>query len=157
MPAITAILHTHNDELRLGRALETARPCDEILVVDHGSVDATAQVAREYGATICAGLDSCAAAQRAHHPWLLFLLPNESISEALEASLFEWKLYLTEDVAQIAACSLFVREESAGVWSEPLPETRLVPRSWSEWEGFLPRAWRASMLLQGDILRFREP
>jgi hypothetical protein len=33
MPKITALLHTHNDALRLGRALDSLRPCDEVLVI----------------------------------------------------------------------------------------------------------------------------
>jgi glycosyltransferase involved in cell wall biosynthesis len=37
MPQLTALIHTHNDELRLGRALESLRPCDELLIFDHGS------------------------------------------------------------------------------------------------------------------------
>jgi len=52
MPHITALLHTANDALRLGRALETLRACDEIMIVDHESSDATVRIAREYGAQI---------------------------------------------------------------------------------------------------------
>ena len=55
MPRSRQLLHTENDALRLGRLLETLYPCDEILIVDHGSFDATSQVAREYGARIIAG------------------------------------------------------------------------------------------------------
>jgi glycosyltransferase involved in cell wall biosynthesis len=55
MPGITALIHTHNDGLRLGRCLETLYPCDDILVVDHGSDDWTLRVAHEYGAQIIAG------------------------------------------------------------------------------------------------------
>lgn len=157
MPAITAILHTLNDASRLGRALETLRSCDELLIVDHGSRDETARIAMEYGATICQAGDSASVARLAQHTWILWLQPSESVSEALEASLFEWKLYPEEDVSQIAACSLFVREENAGNWSDPLPETRLVPREWKGWEGHLPSHLRGSMLLQGDLLRFRQP
>ena len=32
MPKFTALLRTHNDALRLGRALQSLRPCDEVLV-----------------------------------------------------------------------------------------------------------------------------
>ena len=52
MPPITALLHTKNDGLRLGRALEMLLPCAEILIVDHHSADATRRIAREYGARI---------------------------------------------------------------------------------------------------------
>ena len=52
MTSITALLHTHNDALRLGRALETVYACDDILIVDHGSEDSTVRVARDYGARV---------------------------------------------------------------------------------------------------------
>jgi glycosyltransferase involved in cell wall biosynthesis len=52
MPPLTALLHTTNDALRLGRALETLLPCAELLIVDHHSTDATLRVARAYGARI---------------------------------------------------------------------------------------------------------
>ena len=43
MPKISALLHTHNDALRLGRVLDSLRPCDEVLVIDEDSEDDTAR------------------------------------------------------------------------------------------------------------------
>jgi len=160
MPSITAILHTCNDGLRLGRALETLRPCDEFLILDHGSSDQTCRVARLYGARIHAlGQDQSArdAILMARHPWLLVMLPSESISEGLEAALFEWKLRSEDEVAPIPACSVFLREETGAGWSETRPTTRLIPRNWEQWEGILPRHDVRSLLLQGDLLRFSQP
>ena len=157
MPLITAILHSHNDGARLGRALETLRPCDEIVVIDHDSSDDSVRVARQYGAVIRRAVEGEAASRLASCPWVLCLLPTESVSEALESSLYEWKLYSAEDVEHIAACSLFVREELEEGWGNPQPETRLIPRTWTEWKGALPGGPRSSMLLQGDVLRFRNP
>src|SRR5258708_39867551 len=95
MPPITAILHTCNDGLRLGRALETLRPCDEILVLDHGSSDHTRRVAREYAARIhTLGPNQSArdVILTARHPCLLHLRRAESLRAGLEAALFGWKL-----------------------------------------------------------------
>jgi hypothetical protein len=160
MPPITAILHTCNDGLRLGRALETLRPCDEILVLDHGSSDHTLRVAREYAAIVHAlGPDQSArdVILTARHSWLLVLLPSESITEGLEAELFEWKLRSEDDVASIPACSVFLREETGEGWSETRPTTRLIPRNWDDWEGNVPRHDPRGPLLPGDLLRFRQP
>lgn len=157
MPPITALLHTLNDEKRIGRALETLRSCDEILVIDQGSSDDCLRAARQYGAVIRHAETAATAIQHAACPWILCVLPSESVSEGLESSLYEWKLYAESDVVRIAACSLFVREETESGWGDPIPETRLVRRDWKDWNGWLPMEMRSSMLLQGDLLRFRAP
>lgn len=160
MPPISAILHTRNDADRLGRALATLHPCDEIVVVDHGSTDATLRVAREFAAVIrISGAHEPPASHLAslRYDWALCLLPSESLSEGLEASLFEWKLYEAHDVAATPACSAFVREETQNGWAETAPSTRLIPKGWNQWDGHLPRHDRRSLLLQGDLLRFRVP
>ena len=94
MNSITALLHTQNDALRLGRCLETLYPCDEILVVDHGSQDGTVSVAREYGARVVRAAEGTAAEHYLRlafgtptAPWVLCLDPRESLTESLAASL----------------------------------------------------------------------
>jgi glycosyltransferase involved in cell wall biosynthesis len=157
MPRITALVHTRNDAMRLGRALETLRACDELMVVDHASSDDSARIAREYGAIVKHAEIGEQVIRLATCPWVLCVLPTESVSEALESSLYEWKLYSDNDVAGITACSLFVLEETHHGWGEPIPETRLIRREWVDWDGGLPRELRSTMLLQGDLLRFRNP
>src|ERR1700733_3463458 len=95
MPTITALLHTSNSGLQLGRSLETLHPCDEILIVDHQSTDETLQVAREYGARIVQSVAGVAPGhylQFASSDWILYLEPNEALTESLAASLYEFKL-----------------------------------------------------------------
>jgi glycosyltransferase involved in cell wall biosynthesis len=160
MPEITALLHTNNDALRLGRALETLRPCDEILVVDHGSRDATLHIAREYGARILPlGADTTPShfLQSANNDWILCLEPRESLTESLEASLFEWK---SEPPSQVtgASFSVFLRDETPGGWlSLPSPQTRLVPRNWNQWNGHFPADQASALTLEGELLRFLLP
>jgi glycosyltransferase involved in cell wall biosynthesis len=162
MPPITAILHTSNDGIRLGRALETLRACDEIIVVDHRSADCTLRVAREYGATI-RSIETLPPlgdqVRLARNDWVLFLLPSEAVSEALEATLYEWKLYAQHDVAKVSSCAVFIREETGHGWAKFEPSTRLVPRDWQRWDGELrlPLLDLGSRLLDGDLLRFRAP
>jgi len=158
MPPITALLHTHNDALRLGRCLETLYPCDHILVVDHGSHDGTAQLAREYSARVVAAAAGASPPDylRSTAPgWILCLDPRESLSESLAASLYEWKLM---KAPLPPAFSVFLREETAGGWLEiPAPQTRLVPSSWEKWDKTLPVHRSSALTLDGPLLRFAFP
>ena len=159
MPRLTALLHTHNDGLRVGRCLETLYPCDEILIVDHGSTDQTLRIAREYGArTIAAAArsDSQKYLCGLNSTWILCLDARESLTEALAASLFEWK---SEPLAHPRApFAIPLREETGQGWTQnPVPQTRLVPSDWPQWEGFFPAAQSVVSELAGEILRFEFP
>jgi hypothetical protein len=158
MPPFTALLHAENDALRLGRALETLRPCDEIIIVDHGSRDATARIAREYGARVVASPEEASPAyylQFARFDWILCLEPREALSEGLEATLLEWK---KDAAASGPAFSVFLREETPEGWRDlPTPQTRLVPRAWEYWQGVLPANGRSVLALEGELLRFLLP
>jgi glycosyltransferase involved in cell wall biosynthesis len=159
MPPITAIIHTNNDALRLGRALEMLYPCDEIIVVDHGSRDKTAQVAREYGAKVIAakmGALPMHYLPATHSGWILCLDPRESLTESLAASLFEWKSEAVD--TRISAFSVFLREETSEGWIQnPTAQTRLVPAAWNHWKELLPSNDPSAVALEGELLRFVLP
>ena len=167
MTSITALLHTENDALRLGRALETLYACDDILIVDHGSSDATVRVAREYGARVVEARSGSSPGDyiRSANPsstearWILCLDPHESLTEKLAASLFEWKSESSDTKAPAAAAfSVFLREETAEGWVEvPAAQTRLVPQTWNAWKGTFPAHESSAIVLEGELLRFAFP
>jgi hypothetical protein len=165
MPPITALLHTANDGLRLGRVLETLLPCSEILIVDHDSADATRRIAREYGARMVVAEDNAVASEYldlAHHDWIFCIEPGESITEGLQASLFEWATLPSYDIAGGVAggraFSVCVREQIRKSWMDlPVPETRLIPRGWTRWRGRLPAHEASAITLEGELLRFALP
>ncbi len=162
MASITALLHTENDALRLGRALETLYSCDDILIVDHGSRDASVRIAREYGATVVAatsGFSSQDYLRFARAGWILFLDPCESLTEKLAASLFEWKSEMFDaKVPAPSAFSVFLRHETAQGWVEvPAAQTRLVPQNWTMWKGKYPIHEPSALSLEGELLRFVFP
>jgi len=162
--SITALLHTKDDALRLGRCLETLYPCDEIVVVDHGSQDATVRTALDYGARVVTAQGALLpqhyvqSALRTSGPgWILALDPRESLTESLAASLFEWKTEVQE-VNEARPCSVFLREETAEGWIDhPAAQTRLVPSGWKLWSGKLPMHDPAALALEGELLRFVFP
>jgi glycosyltransferase involved in cell wall biosynthesis len=156
MPTITALLHTHDDALRLGRALEMLFPCDEILIIDHDSSDATREVAREYGARFLTAIPGISYLQTTRGEWIFSLDPRESVTEALAATLFEWK---SEAIpANVRAFSVYRREETVEGWIEnPIAQTRLVRADWERWAGHFPERDAAAVALEGELLRFMFP
>jgi hypothetical protein len=179
MAALTALLHTENDALRLGRCLETLYPCDDVVVVDHNSFDGTRDLARAYGARVVAALPRVASpaerfdyylrlaqsvgstASTGSSPvWILCLDPRESVSESLAASLYEWKSESSaaENSRSAQAFSFFVREETIQGWIDnPSAQTRLVPGDWRRWHGHFPLNDPSAVVLEGELLRFVFP
>jgi hypothetical protein len=163
MLSLTALLHTCNDGLRLGRCLETAYACSEIVIIDHGSTDDTLHVAREFGAKIVhadsetRGASAIAPTRFAVTEWVLCLDPRESLSEALAASLLEWK-WEHANGPNLSPRAILLREEKAHGWVEnPVPQTRLVPAKWNRWQGRFPESHPSSATLEGKLLRFAFP
>ena len=169
MPKITAFLHTYNDGQRIGRALDSLRFADEVLVVDHGSTDDTVSIARHHGATLregVPGVNRGVYVIDAHHDWIFCMLPNEAVSEGLEASIFEWKQRVDEplDHAEKDAEAPFnqtysvgVREETENGWQTLPTETRLINRKQINWSEAVPPNNSESVSLEGDLLRFSKP
>ncbi len=169
MAKITALIHTHNDGERIGRALESLRACDEVLVIDHASTDETAKLAKEHGATVkegVPGVNPGVYAIDARHDWILCLLPTESVGEGLEASLFEWKHRREEaldhdekdkQAGWERSVGFQVREETAEGWKELGAHTRLVNRKKISWPGHLPSDEPDAEIIPGHLLRFQKP
>src|SRR5712692_1313383 len=94
---ITATIITLNEELKIARAIESLRCCDEILILDSGSTDRTVELAGNLGARVIeAGWRGYAgqknwAAEQASHDWVLSLDADEALSEALEAEIWNLK------------------------------------------------------------------
>jgi glycosyltransferase involved in cell wall biosynthesis len=154
MPKITALVHTCNDGLYLGRALDSLRPCDEVVVVDHGSNDESLKIAREHGArTIKAvpGVARGAYAQNSTNDWIFCLLPVECVAEALEASLLEWKT--TNPAQEAMGYNVRIREQEGTAWKFLSAEMRLVNRRQIRWTGDLPPQVPNAPALDGHILR----
>jgi glycosyltransferase involved in cell wall biosynthesis len=94
---ITATIITFNEERNIARVIESLRCCDEILVLDSGSNDRTAEIATKLGARVEEASWHGYAAQKniatelAAHDWILALDADESLSEALEAEIWQIK------------------------------------------------------------------
>lgn len=156
MPKITALLHSSNDAQHIARALDSLQVCDEILVIDHASTDDTPDVARHHGAKVkpaIAGVEDGAYIIDARNDWILCLLPNEALAEALQASLAHWKDAEFEGAVGFA---MGVREQTDNGWRTCPAEMRLANRKKINWTGALPPNPSKAPRLDGDLLRFRK-
>ena len=106
---LTACLIVQNEQERLPAALASVAFCDEIIVVDGGSSDATAQIAAAAGARVIENPWPGFAAQRnlaidaAATDWILEVDADERISERLRQSILE----LLSDPPEGAAMAVF--------------------------------------------------
>jgi glycosyltransferase involved in cell wall biosynthesis len=94
---ISAAIITCNEERNISRAMESLRCCDEIIVIDSGSVDRTPEIAANFGARV---IDSPwsgyarqknLAAEKAANDWILSIDADEALSEALEGEIWQIK------------------------------------------------------------------
>jgi glycosyltransferase involved in cell wall biosynthesis len=158
MPKITAILHAHNDATRMGRVLDSLSVCNQILVIDHSSDDDTAKIAQEHGATVkegIPGVENGAYVIDAAYDWIFCILPSESLSESLQASLSEWKEQ-DEPPENVIGYAFQVRTQKDGRWQSLDSQMRLVNRKRINWTGPLPPNASNGEKLPGDLLRFEE-
>jgi glycosyltransferase involved in cell wall biosynthesis len=94
---LSATIITFNEERNIARVIESLRCCDEILVLDSGSNDRTVEIAANLGARVVEASWHGYAAQKniaaklATYDWILALDADESVSEALEAEIWQIK------------------------------------------------------------------
>ena len=93
MNLLSAVLITRNAAALLEPCLESVAFADEIVVVDSGSTDATAEIAQRRGARIVQkewlgfGRQKQFAVEQARHDWVLCLDADERVSPELAASI----------------------------------------------------------------------
>jgi len=85
---LSGVVTTYNNAATLARCLDGLAFCDEIVVLDSGSDDATLEIARAHGARIHAqpfagyGPQKQAAIDLARHDWILLLDADEFVEDA---------------------------------------------------------------------------
>ena len=92
-PSISACVITLNEADRIEACLDSLAFCDEVVVVDSGSTDATRELAAARGARVLVrAFDGYRtqkdyAVRSAAHDWILFLDADERVTPALRASI----------------------------------------------------------------------
>ncbi len=139
---ISACIICRNEAPRIGRCLDSLAWCDDVVVVDSGSTDTTAQVVESHPGKArfifhpWAGynLQRKFAAEQCRHSWVLALDADEECSPELAVEL---SLLTPEAVAGMAQYSMPRRNYIAGryvrCWS-PDYQDRLIHKQRVEWD-----------------------
>lgn len=158
---ISATIITYNEERNIARAIESLRCADEILVVDSGSSDRTAEIAAKLGARVLehnwAGYSEQKnwAAAQASNDWILSLDADEALSETLEAEI--WHVKKTGPTA--AAYTMPRMAQYLGRWIlhsgwYPDRKVRLYDRRQASWEG---KFVHERLKVDGSVAAFDAP
>lgn len=90
---LSVIVITKNEERNIRECLESVRFCDDVVVVDAESTDATVSIAKECGATVIVrpwtGFAAAKqfAVTQTKHPWVLWLDADERVMPELQREL----------------------------------------------------------------------
>lgn len=139
---ISATIIARDEERNIARAIESLRCCDEVIVVDSGSIDRTLEIARKLNARVIetewrgyAGQKNYAATQ-CEHDWILSIDADEALSESLEADLW----LLKKNGPQFDAYTMPRLAQYMGKWIQhsgwyPDRKVRLYRKGKATWVG----------------------
>jgi glycosyltransferase involved in cell wall biosynthesis len=136
---LSVVLITHNAAAQLPQCLASVAFADEVVVVDSGSSDGTAEVAARYGARVVTkewlgfGRQKQFAVEQAAHDWVLCLDADERVSPELAANLVRTLQAPAAPAYRMARCNRFL-----GRWlrhGEGYPDwsLRLFDRRHARW------------------------
>lgn len=131
---ISGIVIAKNEQVMLGDCLVSLEFCDEIIVVDSGSVDATVQIAKDHGAKVIktSGTDYAQfrndGIKAAKGDWILFLDADERITPGLRQEIIK-TIQTSQNVWQIPRQNIYLgRAMKYGGWGNDLV-IRLFPKA----------------------------
>lgn len=139
---ISATIITFNEERNIARALESLRCCDEVIVVDSGSIDRTAEIASKLGATVIESpwggyaRQKNFAAEKAGYDWILSIDADEALSEALEGEIWQIKKHGPKyDAYTMPRLAQYLGKWILHSGWYPDRKVRLYRRDCAQWEG----------------------
>ena len=159
---LSVVLITQNAAAQLPECLASVAFADEVVVLDSGSSDGTAEVAARYGARVVAkewlgfGRQKQFAVEQAAHDWVLCLDADERVSPQLAASVVRALEAPAAPVYRMARCNRFLGRwlrhgEGYPDWSPRLFDRRHA--RWSDDEVHEKVLYAVSPgTLEGDLL-----
>jgi glycosyltransferase involved in cell wall biosynthesis len=111
---LSAVLITRNAAGQLAECLASVAFCDEIVIVDSGSEDATLEIAGRHGARVIQsgwrgfGLQKQFAVEQASNDWVLCIDADERVSAPLQQSIRDMLIAPTLAAYRVARCNRFM-------------------------------------------------
>jgi glycosyltransferase involved in cell wall biosynthesis len=157
---LSAVLITHDEESRLPAALQSVAFCDEIVVVDSGSSDATREIAEAAGARVLLRTpwpgfvaQRNAAVDAARNDWVLALDADERVTPVLAAEIQAMRSRgFDRDGYRIPRVAFYLGRWIRATDWHPDPQLRLFDRSKGRWQGGLVHE---SVRIEGRLGRLR--
>lgn len=113
MPSLSAVIITLNEEANIAACLDSVAFCDERIVVDGGSTDATAAIATARGARVVMrpfdgfGAQKGYAVSQATSDWILSVDADERVSAELAAAIKQAVIGTEHDGYEVSRLSYF--------------------------------------------------
>jgi len=144
---ISAIILAKNEENKIEKAVASLMFCDEVIVIDDESIDATTQIAKKAGAKVLihakcnefAGQRNWAMDQ-AKNDWILFIDADEEVSENLQLEIVNLKLSISTIAFALPRRDFFWGREMKYGEVRKARETgiiRLVKKGGGVWTGYV--------------------
>lgn len=155
---VSAVIITMNEAVNIERCLDSVRWCDEIVVVDSGSSDATVEIARRQGCRVSVrpftgyGDQKQFAVDQASHDWILSIDADEVITPGLRDELLGLLEKGNADVAgvEIPRTMVFLGREFKRGAEHASPLLRMFRRSQG---GFTSAAVHERIDVRGRVTR----
>jgi glycosyltransferase involved in cell wall biosynthesis len=157
----TAIVIAKNEASMIESCLACLQWCQEILVIDNGSTDQTAELAEKYGAKVIAiAHDSFAklrteAIKRVKTDWMIYVDADERVSPNLAKEI----LVQVETQPTISALSIprnnifYGHEMTAGGWQNDVLPRAFKASTLTEWQGMV----HESPIFTGSTVQLTQP
>ncbi|HET7291712.1 MAG TPA: glycosyltransferase family 2 protein [Vicinamibacteria bacterium] len=160
MTPLSAVIIAQDEEENLGAAIESARFCDEVLVVDSGSRDRTCEVAAAKGARVVVNQPWPGFVQQrnfatsaARHDWILAIDADERVGLDLRREIEGLRSRGPEHTGyRIPRVAVYLGREIRATDWYPDPQLRLFDRRRGCWRGALVHE---SVTVDGSVGRLR--
>jgi (heptosyl)LPS beta-1,4-glucosyltransferase len=142
--SITAVVIAQNEAEMIGACLDTLSWCSELLVIDNGSTDATAKIAKSRGAQVVSSSANSFAMLRnealkhINTEWILYIDADERVSPALAKEILKEMLAKTATVFALIRTNVFFGKKfSYGGWQNDMVERIFKVAELKEWIGIV--------------------